>query len=138
MRVIAVIAALTAALVPLGPARAADTVTATSRVSIEHGRARDVFKGRVRAREYTGYVEPGCRRARQVVVKRRKPGPDKVVNRDLTNRRGRYYMPNLLKRKKWHRGRFYARVVRKRIPSENDPDGVLVCKPARSRIIRVR
>ena len=107
------------------------------RFTLEHGSRRDVFKGVVWAKEFgDAYAAPGCRRQRQVVVKRKRPGRDKVVNRDLTNRRGRYFAPNFLRRAKFHRGRFQAKVIEVILTAKGRP--TVVCEAAVSKIIRVR
>ena len=114
-----------------------DRTAPVKRFSIRHAPRRDVFRGVVWAREFgDAYEAPGCRNRRQVVVKRKRPGPDKVVNRDLTNRRGQYFVPNLLRRDKFHKGRFRAKVVEVALMAEGRP--TVVCESGQSKIIRIR
>jgi len=132
-----VVATVTVAvLVPAQALAGGEDIRAPGKVGIDHNARRDRFKGTVRAKEFEGYSEPGCRRLRQVVVKRKQRGPNNVVNRDLTNKHGFYSMPNLLIRKKFHTGRFYAQLVKKVLTSEEGPN--VVCEKARSKVIRVR
>lgn len=138
MRRVAIAGVVLAALVPAPSLGAGQNVSVpVRRFTIEHGPRTDVFKGVVRAKEFgDAYESPGCRKERQVVVKRKRPGRDKVVNRDLTNRRGRYYAPNFLWRDKFHRGRFQAKVIEVRLTAKGRP--TVVCEAAVSKIIRVR
>ena len=138
MRRVAIAVAVLAVLVPVASVGAGGSVSVpVKRFTIEHVERRDVFKGVVRAREFgDAYEAPGCRNQRQVIVKRKRPGRDKVVNRDLTNRRGRYYVPNFLVREKFHRGRFQAKVIEVSLTAKSHPK--VVCEAAVSKIIRVR
>ena len=137
MRHVAIAVVALAALVPVPSAGAGGEKTApVKRLTIEHAHRKDVFKGVLRAREFGGaYEAPGCRNQRQVVVKRKQPGRDKIVNRDLTNRKGRYFAPNLLTREKFHKGRFRAKVVEVTLMAEGRP--TVVCESGVSKIIRV-
>jgi hypothetical protein len=138
VRGVAIAVVTLAAMVPAPTVGAGEEKSApVKRFTIEHGPHRDVFKGVMWAREFgDAYVEPGCRNQRQVVVKRKRPGRDKIVNRDLTNRRGRYYAPNLLTSDKFHRGRFRAKVIEVKLMAEGRP--TVVCEAGVSRLIRVR
>ncbi|MDQ4057805.1 MAG: hypothetical protein M3124_01630, partial [Actinomycetota bacterium] len=122
---------------PPPPPVVEDRTAPVQRFSIEHAPRRDVFKGVVWAKEFgEAYVAPGCRNQRQVVVKRKRPGPDKVVDHGFTNRRGRYFVPNLLTRDRFHKGRFRAKVVEVVLMAEGRP--TVVCESGLSKIIRVR
>ena len=138
MRRVVVVVATLAALVHAPTVGAGQNESApVKRFTIEHGERNVVFKGVMWAKEFgDAYVEPGCRDQRQVVVKRKQPGRDKVVNRDLTNRRGRYRAPNLLTRDKFHEGRFRAKVIEVTLMAEGRP--TVVCERGVSKIIRVR
>ena len=137
MRRVAIAVVALAALVLVSTAGAGQVKTApVKRFTIEYAPRRDVFKGVLRAREFgEAYEAPGCRDQRQVAVKRKQPGRDKVVNRDLTNREGRYFAPNLLTRDKFHHGRFQAKVVEVTLTAEGRP--TVVCESGISKIIRV-
>jgi hypothetical protein len=76
------------------------TQTGKPRVESRIG-IRGKFRGKVRS------PRNACERRRTVVLKKRRPGPDRTVGRDRTNRKGvwRIRKPNA-------RGRFYARVQR--------------------------
>jgi hypothetical protein len=103
-----------------------DAARVQKRVTLERRRVgstitiRGKFNGRVRSG--AGF----CRRSRRVVLKKVRPGPDRTVGRDRTNRRGvwRINKPNA-------RGRFYARAQRKQ-------NANVTCTPARSRTVRRR
>ncbi|MGH2700919.1 MAG: hypothetical protein ACRDJB_05725 [Actinomycetota bacterium] len=138
MRRVAIAVLTLAALIPAPTIGAGGNESApVKRFTIEHGERKDVFKGVMWAKEFgDAYVEPGCRDQRQVVVKRKQPGRDKIVNRDLTNRRGRYRAPNLLTRDKFHQGRFQAKVIEVTLMAEGRP--TVVCERGVSKIIRVR
>lgn len=130
----ALVATVASVVLPLS-ATAGGDISAPGTVTIDHKARRDGFKGVVDAEKFEGYLEKGCRNLRQVVVKRKQKGRDKTVNRDLTNWKGRYFAPNLLTRKKFHSGRFYAKLVEKRLTAEDKPD--VVCEKAVSKVIRV-
>lgn len=138
VRRVAIAVVALAALVPVPSAGAGGEKTApVKRLAIEHAHRKDVFKGVLRAREFgDAYEAPGCRNQRQIVVKRKQPGRDKVVNRDLTNRNGRYFAPNLLTRDKFHTGRFRAKVVEVILMAKGRP--TVVCESGVSKVIRVR
>ncbi|MGH2751143.1 MAG: hypothetical protein ACRDK3_09775 [Actinomycetota bacterium] len=129
-----IVAATVAVVLPI-TATAGGDISAPGTVTIDHKPRRDGFKGVVDAEKFDGYSEKGCRNLRQVVVKRKQQGRDKTVNRDLTNWKGRYFAPNLLRRKKFHSGRFYAKLVEKRLTAEGMSD--VVCEKAVSKVIRV-
>jgi hypothetical protein len=93
------------------------TVRVDSSVTI-----RDRFRGRVNS------TNARCRRGRLVKVKKRRPGRDRTIGQDRTNRRGRYVV-----RRPGANGRFYAKVVKKRVVR---PNRIIVCRAARSRTIR--
>jgi hypothetical protein len=79
------------------------------------------FEGRVRS------SDAGCKRARTVIVKRVKNGPDRVVGRDVTNDSGAYRVPA-----QNPSGRFYALATKK-------ADGASIsrnCLKARSKKVR--
>ena len=85
------------------------------------------FKGRVRS------DRPFCRRNRKVVVRRQKRGPDPVVGRDRTNRRGRY---SINPRPNPRRGQRYYAVAKPKKKKKHRHSHV--CRRARSRTIKIR
>jgi hypothetical protein len=95
------------------------TQTGKPRVESRIG-IRGKFRGKVRS------PRNACERRRTVVLKKKRPGRDKTVGRDRTNRRGvwRINKPNA-------RGRFYARV--KRQEKRN-----VICLGDRSKTVRRR
>jgi hypothetical protein len=95
------------------------TQTGKPRVESRIG-IRGKFRGRVRS------PRNACERRRSVVLKKVRPGPDRTVGRDRTNRRGvwRINKPNA-------RGRFYARVQRQEKRR-------VICLGDRSKIVRRR
>jgi hypothetical protein len=110
----------------------ADDTTETGRfrrassITIRHRNRPHVFRGRVSSSPRR------CVRGRRVVVKKVRPGPDTIVGRDRTNRRGKW----VTRHNRGGRGRYYARVLRKRFI--NQFGDTIICRPDRSRRIRVR
>lgn len=120
---------------PTAPASAgASTTKVPATVDIEWRERLKKFTGLVESEVFQGYDEPGCVRLRQVVIKRKQPGADRTVNRDLTSRSGRYWVINPLR---WKRGRYYAKVVRKILTDPVTTD-TITCEAATSSVIRVR
>lgn len=98
--------ALLGLAIPIGLLATAQAQVATSRATIRWNEQRTFFAGRVTSQL------PACRADRVVRVFKVRPGRDKAVGSDVTNRRG------LWKVNKRHRvdGRFYARVARAPAP----------------------
>jgi hypothetical protein len=96
-----------------------------STVSIRHQASPHRFRGRVSS------ARGRCRRGRRVVVKKVRRGPDRIVGRDLTNRRGRWSEPH----NRGGEGRYYARAGRKAFT--NTFGDTIICRRARSSTIGV-
>jgi hypothetical protein len=105
----------------------AHTRRARSRVTIRYKGRLDRFQGRVVSRRAR------CERRRLVLlVKARRGISDRVIDRDRTNRRGRWRIP-----RRRPRGRFYAIVVRRLSTTGYGPGPHRhICKRDRSRTIR--
>jgi hypothetical protein len=74
---------------------------ANSNVNIRHRAAPHRFKGRVAS------PAASCERGRTVVIKRRRPGPDRTIGSDRTNANGKYVVRH---RKTGKKKTYYARV----------------------------
>ncbi len=98
--------------------------TCRSTITIAHDAGRrPKFTGKV------GSEEPMCKRARDVTVKKMKPGADQVVGKAVTNAKGKYAVPA-----RNGNGRFYAKVSKATV--ENDDGETITCQAARSKTIR--
>lgn len=106
---------------PSGSPTGGETETYDSTLTIAYGN--DRFSGAVKA---NGKCKPG----RKVIVRKVRKGPDLLVGRDTTNRRGRWSVrePDAA------RGRYYAKVL-KRVYTLTDT--VITCRGDRSKTIRV-
>ena len=83
---------------------------------------RGAFKGSVRSQEAK------CRSGRQVTIKKKVPGRDRVIASDTSNRRGSYSARARAK------GRYYATVARKTFVANNGD--TVNCQPAKTRTKR--
>ena len=109
----------------------------TAGVTVEYAAGSEWFGGVLASTELEGYNEPGCLHLRHVVIKRVRPGRDQVINRDLTNRSGRFRIPYLRSNGGPQlAGTFYALVVGKVLDAKRG-DSHAVCESARSSTIEI-
>src|SRR5438093_395681 len=122
-RLIALLAALSAALLLLGPTgvAAAATVKVSSNITIHYKSS--AFGGHVSS------SRSSCVKGRTVKLYRDRKGPDFVVGTTLTNSNGHWKVPD-----PGAKGRFYAQAARRQMQKGND---TIVCKAATSPTIKV-
>lgn len=106
---------------PSGSGGTGETEKHDSRVTIDHNSAG--FHGTVNS-------AAKCERQRQVLVKKVRRGPDRLIGKDQTSTSGQWVVPHQDTR----RGRYYAKVL-KRVFTQGDTQ--VTCRGDRSDTVRV-